>query len=388
MKNLHFAACCAFFFATNTFSQTIASNPIHIQQKFSAVEGHRMHYQVAGHGSPTVVFESGVTDVSQSWNPVFTEVARFTRTVSYDRMGLGSSDTATTARSFKQIAIDLHSLLHNAQISPPYILIGHSMAGPIIRAFAHLYKDEIAGMVFIDCMTEYDIEGIPKDSVDKNIPPESVSKGSTPQQAELYLLRKEVLSGYAELHSFGQLPDVPVHVFVGQKKSFPQIVNNRIEWYKQTVSNQTQSSLTVLPLSSHYIHSDYPGLIVAAIHQMILPNIDMELQKMLQQKGVDSAIAYLKKMKKNYPQGLIAEGLLNKLGYSRLNNGDIAGAIKLFFLNAEMYPNSYNTYDSLAEAYMKNGNKQEAIKNYKRSLQLNQQNKNAEKMLKTLETMK
>jgi hypothetical protein len=160
MKNFQLAVVCAFFFTTDTFSQTVALNQELIQQKFSVVDGHRMHYQVAGNGSPTVVFESGVTDDAQSWSPVFTEVARFTRTVSYDRLGLGSSDTATTPRSFKQIATDLHSLLHNAQISPPYILVGHSMAGPTIRAFAYLYKEEIAGMVFIDCMTEYDIYSV------------------------------------------------------------------------------------------------------------------------------------------------------------------------------------------------------------------------------------
>jgi len=63
--------------------------------KICLVDGHKMHYQVAGVGSPTVVFEGG-------WNPVFTEVAKFARTVRYDRMGLGASDTTTTPRSFKQ----------------------------------------------------------------------------------------------------------------------------------------------------------------------------------------------------------------------------------------------------------------------------------------------
>ena len=122
----------------------------------------------------------------------------------------------------------------------------------MIRAFAHLYKDEIAGMVFVDCMTEYDVNGISKDTLDKNLPPESVKKRSTPQESELYLLRTEVLSGFPELRSFDPLPDVPVHVFVGQKNNYAEIVNNRIEWYKKSVSNQTESSLTVLPALSLY----------------------------------------------------------------------------------------------------------------------------------------
>jgi len=112
------------------------------------------------------------------------------------------------------------------------------------------------------------------------------------------------------------------------------------------------------------------------------------LQKILKQKGVDSTIAQYKKMKTIYSPGLITEGLLNKLGYVELNQGDFQGAIKLFLLNVEMYPNSFNTYDSLAEAYMKNGNIQAAIKNYKRSLQLNPANKNAIRTLQNIETMK
>jgi pimeloyl-ACP methyl ester carboxylesterase len=367
----------------NIFAQT-SKHPSRITtDKYILVDGHKMHYHLAGSGSPTVVFESGVTDDLNSWNPVFSEVTRFTKTVSYDRMGLGSSEATSTPRSFKQMATELHSLLHNAQLLPPYILVGHSMAGGIIRTFAHLYKNEIAGMVFLDCVTEYDIKGFPKDSIEKNLPPESFSKSPTAKEAELNFLRKEVLSGFPEIKSFDPLPDVPVHVFIGQKNVFPQVVNNRMEWYTKTISNQSESSLTVLPASSHYIQSDYPGLVVSAIHQMMFPNAEKTLRKTLQEKGVGACIAQYKKMKVVYPAS-ITEGTLNKLGYEILSIGNEQDAITLFSLNAIMYPNSFNTYDSLGEAYMNAGNKKEAIKNYEKSLTLNPSNTNAVKMLKKL----
>jgi len=357
-------------------------------EKYVDVDGHKMHCQVAGVGSPTVVFEGGVTDNSNSWNPLFADVAKFTRAVSYDRMGLGASDTTSTPRSFKQIASELHSLLHNANVLPPYILVGHSMGGGIIRAFAHLYKTEIAGMVFIDCMTEYDIKGMPKDSLEKNLPPESVSRRATPQESELYLLRTEVFAGFPEMRSFDVLPDVPVDVFVGQKNTYPLVVNNRIEWYQKSISNQMQSTLTILPAASHYVHRDYPGLIVWAILKMVFPNPDIELERVLQNKGVDSCIARYKKMKAVYPAELIGEGTLNKLGYIAMGRGDFQGAVKLFELNVAMYPYSFNTYDSLGEAYASTHNKKEAIKNYNKSLELNDANKNAAEMLAKLKTMK
>jgi pimeloyl-ACP methyl ester carboxylesterase len=364
--------------------QTGKSPSTIISDKYVVVDGHKMHYHVSGSGSPTVVFEGGVSDNLNSWNPVFSDVAKFTRAVSYDRMGLGTSEASSVDRSFKQMATELHSLLKNAQLPPPYILVGHSMGGPLIRAFAHLYKNEISGMLFIDCGTEFDNNGYTKDTLKKYLPPESVSKKSTPQEAEFYLLRTEVLSDYVEMKSFDALPDVPIRVFVGQKNIYPQIANNRMEWYTKVVSNQAESSLTVLPTSSHYIHRDYPGLVVAAIHELLFPNADIVLAKTLQKKGVDSCIAQYKKIKAGYPPPSLAEGTLNKLGYQALNRGETDAAIALFELNTKMYPDSFNVFDSLGEAYMKAGNKDKAIKNYEKSIALNPSNTNAGEMLKKI----
>jgi predicted alpha/beta superfamily hydrolase/Tfp pilus assembly protein PilF len=75
----------------------------------------------------------------------------------------------------------------------------------------------------------------------------------------------------------------------------------------------------------------------------------------------------------------------NELGYRLLNTGHMKEAIKIFKLNVEMFPNSANVYDSLAEAYMKNGDIENAIMNYEKSLELNPENSNAREMLKKLE---
>jgi hypothetical protein len=78
------------------------------------------------------------------------------------------------------------------------------------------------------------------------------------------------------------------------------------------------------------------------------------------------------------------EDELNILGYQLVKANKLEQAIRIFQLNVEAYPNSGNTYDSLAEAYMDDGNKLQAIANYKRSLQLNPGNNNAVKMLQKL----
>jgi hypothetical protein len=78
------------------------------------------------------------------------------------------------------------------------------------------------------------------------------------------------------------------------------------------------------------------------------------------------------------------EGTLNQLGYNLLDKGDTQDAIQLFQMNVQEYPKSWNCYDSLGEAYMKAGQKELAIENYAKSIELNPDNKNGVEMLKKL----
>lgn len=114
------------------------------------VGGHKMHIDCAGTGTPTVVLDSGLGDSYLSWRRVQPQIAKITRVSSYDRAGLGYSDPSSQPRTGKVIAKELHSLLKAAGISPPFVLVGHSMGGYYIRLYASLYRDEVAGMVLVD----------------------------------------------------------------------------------------------------------------------------------------------------------------------------------------------------------------------------------------------
>jgi CubicO group peptidase (beta-lactamase class C family) len=101
---------------------------------------------------------------------------------------------------------------------------------------------------------------------------------------------------------------------------------------------------------------------------------------------VDEAVAGYMKIKKQTPLNpAIQEARLNALGYSLLREKKIDAAIAVFKVNVVLYPQSSNAYDSLGEAYLASGDKDQAAVNYKKSLDLDPKNQNAANVLKKLQ---
>lgn len=114
------------------------------------VGGYKMHIHCKGQGTPTVILDSGLGDTYTSWHKVQPQIAQISRVCSYDRAGLGYSDSSPRSRTSKDIAEELHTLLHNAGVPAPFILVGHSMGGFDVRLYASLYRHEVVGMVLVD----------------------------------------------------------------------------------------------------------------------------------------------------------------------------------------------------------------------------------------------
>jgi pimeloyl-ACP methyl ester carboxylesterase len=131
--------------------------------KFVMVNAARMHLHCTGQGSPTVVLDSGLSDAWIAWYKVQPQVARFTQVCSYDRAGLGWSEPNSRPRTSSFIAQDLHALLHNAGLVPPFVVVGHSMGGLDVRMYAKLYPSEVAGMVLVDASHPEQFDRFPRD---------------------------------------------------------------------------------------------------------------------------------------------------------------------------------------------------------------------------------
>jgi pimeloyl-ACP methyl ester carboxylesterase len=126
------------------------------------IGGYRLHMHVESAGTPTVIFDAGAGGIGLSWELVRPAIAKVTRVVTYDRAGLGWSDPSPYPRDAATMALELHTMLTNANISAPYILVGHSLGGVVARQFAAKYPNEIAGLVMVDSAHEQQMKHFPE----------------------------------------------------------------------------------------------------------------------------------------------------------------------------------------------------------------------------------
>jgi pimeloyl-ACP methyl ester carboxylesterase len=269
------------------------------------VGGFRMHVDCSGQGSPTVILDSGLGDTYISWRKVQPQIAKFARVCSYDRAGLGYSDSSSQPRTSKVIAEELHALLHAANIAPPYVLVGHSMGGYDVRLYASLYRNEVAGMVLVDASHP---------DQENRLPPELKNmEGSWLREAEFleYTMPfglprllgfcevdpgqraaecnlHSASEGVAEMKAFpesaaetaatGSLGDLPLAVLSHDPEKpsadlpadLAKPTNDAWEKMQEELSHlSTRGTQTIAKNSAHYIQLDRPDLVIDAVRSIV-----------------------------------------------------------------------------------------------------------------------
>jgi pimeloyl-ACP methyl ester carboxylesterase len=116
--------------------------------------GRRLMLHHAGMGTPAVVIEAGAGAFGLDYLSIFELCAKRTTCVLYDRAGSGWSDPGPGEYSVREVVNDLHNALRKACIEGPYLLVGHSLGGMLVRAFTQHFPEEVVGLVLIDPATE------------------------------------------------------------------------------------------------------------------------------------------------------------------------------------------------------------------------------------------
>jgi pimeloyl-ACP methyl ester carboxylesterase len=128
----------------------VSGPPIPPPGRMVDLGGWRVHLHCTGQrrpGEPAVILEAGAGGFSVDWSLVQPEVSSFARVCSYDRAGLGWSELGPHPRTMRQVVWELHELLRRAGEAPPYLLVGHSYGGMLVRLYSFTHPDEVAGLV-------------------------------------------------------------------------------------------------------------------------------------------------------------------------------------------------------------------------------------------------
>lgn len=120
------------------------------EKGMALVGGRRLAYTVMGSGSPVVVLESAFGAPGSTWETVLPAIADFARVICYDRPGLGESERAEPPRKLTDFVRDLKGLLDSLGIPGPFLLVGNSFGGYIVRYFAYQHPNQVAGLVLIE----------------------------------------------------------------------------------------------------------------------------------------------------------------------------------------------------------------------------------------------
>ena len=269
------------------------------------VSGYKLHIDCTGQGYSTVILDSGLGDTYVSWQRVLPQIAQFARVCSYDRAGLGYSDSSPHPRTSKKIAEELHTLLHHAGVPPPYILVGHSMGGFDVRLYASLYRNEVAGMVLVDSSHPEQRKRLPPAVLDLDaswvrqqefleftmpfgIPRLLGFCDSDPEvraaECNLHSAReavaelKSISESAAQTAATGPFGDLslavlssdPEHPRPDLSDDLVKPTNDAWQQMQEELSHlSTKGTRVVVKGSGHYIQIDRPEVVIEAVHNLV-----------------------------------------------------------------------------------------------------------------------
>ena len=249
----------------------------------------------------TVVFESGLGGGEAHWLPVINRLPESVLAVTYERPGMNGSESDGHSPTPEHIAAVLHSALVKVA-PPPYILVGHSWGGPLVRAFAGLYPKDVAGLVLVEPTDFgetaedrrryiYEPLGVGKEGEQLR---ERVDKYYAQQaghfdpavEADIQMSRNERMTDFADLKK-APMPQVPVVVLATTR--YPSVndphlpvpydqaqyqrlmINYRLLSLGRFARSVPDGTLVTTARGGHYLQEDEPALVTWAIERVLTP---------------------------------------------------------------------------------------------------------------------
>jgi pimeloyl-ACP methyl ester carboxylesterase len=241
-------------------------------------QGNKMFLECTGesHGQPIVILATGRGLGSyQNWSLVQSRVSGFARVCSYDPLGFGESDHVPGDHSVSAVVENMHDLFHSAQLPDPYLLVGASAGGILIRHYEEQYPAEVAGFVFVDSSHE---EMVWRDA--------AISPAFPGSDMDVKSLQREgLLPPQQHLTWHDDVPIIvlergeraPCSAFPGLTQTQCDQINDAWHSFQVDLSHRSKySELRIVAGAGHRMHQEKPEAIAQAIHDVL---VDVKQQK-------------------------------------------------------------------------------------------------------------
>jgi 3-oxoadipate enol-lactonase len=367
------------------------------------VKDGKLYYEMNGQGNETIVFIHDGLVHGEVWDNQFSAFADKFRVVRYDRRGYGRSPKPE--KPYSNIE-DLYQVFTFIKIDKA-ILIGMSAGGGLAIDFTLQHPEKVTSLIVVGAVVSgfgysdhFLTRGGRLTAADYANPEKLLEYfvkedpyEIAPQNSEIKEKLWALMQAYPQNIDFAknrlEVPPERQAVGILNEIKIPTlIIDGEFDIPDVFVhagaieSGIPLAQRVIIPNAGHLVPLEQPDL----FNQQVLNFLNgAEFFQILNTRSVAEAVAMFKEKRKVDNNWIpFSETRMNILGYQKLQAGKTEEAIELFKLNVLAYPESANTYDSLGEAYMKNGDRELAIQNYNKSLELNPNNTNAVEMLKRL----
>ncbi|NQV14841.1 alpha/beta fold hydrolase [bacterium] len=421
---------------------------LEIEKTYVDIGDCKLYTEIEGSGTPLVLINGGPGASHHSFHPWLSEAKGHFQVIYYDQRGCGLSDYEPgQGYSFEQAVDDLEKLRKALKIEK-WILLGHSYGGGIAQYYTIKYPEHVIGQVLVGSVPMMNLEEFQggreqeyySEAESKKIAELLAMARSREITIPQYVFNKDLNGGWQRGNYYKPTPErmaqnslydfvsdptyssdwaiynfenafiecpIPTLIMEGKydliwKADRPSIMGKY----------HPNAKLVVFETSGHNIFADEPQRFANEIKKWtnsVKPPTSRSIEKwkdsvdgiigdglkliasskdfmrLIQESGVQAASDYYIKFKKAQPEKpLFFEAAMNVMGYEYLLNYDLPEAIAVFKLNVAEFPDSWNTYDSLGEALLENGETEAALKNYQKSVELNPDNDNGIQVIQKL----
>lgn len=380
-----FAIC--FGLEAQVLTKNVTVNGNEVRVRTSGIEDRKIL-------QPLIILEAGLGERLGIFDKLFDQVSEFAPVLAYDRLAKDKSESTGQDLTIEKLTSQLHELLGELKLSPPYIFVGHNWGSVFAREFALNYPDEVSGMIYLDPIAP--TKNLDQLALELN---ETGINGSylieeyrsnqtlgrfrnSPREMEFM---QQLMANESSIWKNMKEPNVPSIIMLSRRNDIQtamepiwkegkiladKLLENRTRFFQDLTSDLSNFSLVLTPSSFNYLPLQSTTSVTLSIQELIYSESSQKVMRAAQDLSAGDFATFIVGLRTYLPDFLLSESELNMLGYSLMRQDQFDHALVLFEDNLENHPNSANVYDSFGDGLLAVDRVQQAAQFFEKAVEL------------------